>query len=265
MDDSTPLLLDSPLDCTSSRKLEQTYDELLCSSGDNNRWVYVPCLLVVMAIVGVNYSVLVPDLNTGQSIAFHILLGLLIVSWIQSIITHPGPVPEGWSQRVKELHEQHGGGIASRFEFNMARNSWKPCRSHNDRVTGRLVLNMDHFCPWICNTVGFCNRKFFVLFLFYTWMVLCLLVVALQARYGAEADRQGGWSWFWVTYVGDALLGLVILGFWAYHMWLILINSTTVEQAGRNPPAIYNVGAYANLQQASHPPLTLCFALRSRP
>ena len=104
MDDSTPLLLDSPLDCTSSRKLEQTYDEVLCSTGDNNRWVYVPCLLVVMAIVGVNYSVLVPDLNTGQSIAFHILLGLLIVSWIQSIITHPGPVPEGWSQRVKELH-----------------------------------------------------------------------------------------------------------------------------------------------------------------
>ena len=35
---------------------------------------------------------------------------------------------------------------------------------HYCSVTGRLTLNMDHFCPWVVNTVGFYNRKFFVLF-----------------------------------------------------------------------------------------------------
>jgi len=31
---------------------------------------------------------------------------------------------------------------------------FKPPRSHFDSVTQRLVLNMDHFCPWVVNCVG---------------------------------------------------------------------------------------------------------------
>ena len=40
-----------------------------------------------------------------------------------------------------------------------------------------LAKPQDHFCPWVINTVGFYNRKFFVLFLIYTllstsWVLL---------------------------------------------------------------------------------------------
>ena len=35
----------------------------------------------------------------------------------------------------------------------------KPPRSHYDHVTKALVLNMDHYCPWMFNCVGYFNYR----------------------------------------------------------------------------------------------------------
>lgn len=43
-------------------------------------------------------------------------------------------------------------------------------------VLGRCVLNMDHYCPWMCNTVGFYNYRYFVLFLVYLFGA-CVYVI----------------------------------------------------------------------------------------
>jgi len=44
----------------------------------------------------------------------------------------------------------------------------KPPRSHFDHVTKQLVLNMDHYCPWMFNTVGYFNYRYFCNFLLFT-------------------------------------------------------------------------------------------------
>lgn len=46
----------------------------------------------------------------------------------------------------------------------------KPPRSHFDHVTGSLVLNMDHYCPWMFNVIGYFNYRYFCNFLLYAFI-----------------------------------------------------------------------------------------------
>lgn len=63
------------------------------------------------------------------------------------------------------------------------RGNYKPPRSHHDSVTGRCISKFDHFCPWIGNAVGALNHKFFVLFIFYTFLNSGLSMVLIIMRF----------------------------------------------------------------------------------
>ena len=93
----------------------------------------------------------------------------------------------------------------------------KPPRAHHDSVTGRCIVKLDHYCPWVSNAgtytvvydctlysftniltqlsqttaVGALNHKFFVLFIFYTLLTslqAMVLIVARMVRCGWQHD-----------------------------------------------------------------------------
>lgn len=63
------------------------------------------------------------------------------------------------------------------------RNNYKPPRAHHDSVTGRCVSKFDHFCPWVGNAVGAMNHKFFVLFIFYTFLCSAISLALIIMRF----------------------------------------------------------------------------------
>lgn len=62
-------------------------------------------------------------------------------------------------------------------------NNYKPPRAHHDSVTGRCISKFDHFCPWVGNAVGALNHKFFVLFIFYTFLASLISLFLLVIRF----------------------------------------------------------------------------------
>mmetsp|Transcript_1920 Transcript_1920/g.3790 ORF Transcript_1920/g.3790 Transcript_1920/m.3790 type:complete len:436 (+) Transcript_1920:376-1683(+) len=73
--------------------------------------------------------------------------------------------------------------------------NYKPPRAHHDSVTGRCIVKFDHFCPWVGNSIGAMNHKFFCLFLFYTALsciisLFLLLIRVIHCGYLINAEEK---------------------------------------------------------------------------
>jgi len=78
----------------------------------------------------------------------------------------PLPPPPPPPQPLPKIHNWQ---LLSPIEWGYCRYSSrpKPPRSHYDHVTKSLVLNMDHYCPWMFNCVGYFNYRYFFNFLWF--------------------------------------------------------------------------------------------------
>lgn len=145
----------------------------------------------------------------------------------------------------------HAAGTAmmrgdGRHRFCVHCNLFKPDRAHHCSTCRECVLQMDHHCPFTGNScVGFLNRKFFVLFLYYA-TISCLLVATLTPRailhrlIELEA-RPTSSTLAWVVmimmgYILCALHALALAPFSAFHTYLVLKNRTTIENQEVRPP-----------------------------
>ncbi|KAL7536382.1 hypothetical protein ACHAXR_007129 [Thalassiosira sp. AJA248-18] len=74
-----------------------------------------------------------------------------------------------------KLPKIHNWMLLSPIEWGYCRYSShpKPPRSHYDHVIKANVLNMDHYCPWMFNCIGYFNYRYFFNFL---WFVATALL-----------------------------------------------------------------------------------------
>jgi palmitoyltransferase len=210
----------------------------------------LPMCGVVLGLVGLSYVpkvILSPLPNSFGGyfdfVGFNILVVLLLASYIQCATIDPGTVPAQWHSAIEANESFHQS-----FKRCRRCNMFKPPRSHFDSVTERLVLNFDHFCPWVINSVGFYNRKFFVLFLFYT-LSSCLWFLAsigIRALSGVQVIGDGVEGLMTLMAIlMDTVLGLALTCFLGFHVKLVIKNETTIEE-GSVPQ--YDLGWRQNVE-----------------
>eukprot|EP00268_Persea_americana_P016494 TRINITY_DN1781_c0_g2_i1.p1 TRINITY_DN1781_c0_g2~~TRINITY_DN1781_c0_g2_i1.p1 ORF type:complete len:305 (-),score=40.63 TRINITY_DN1781_c0_g2_i1:363-1277(-) len=247
-------------------------------------------IFIVGAIIAVSYYAVVvitcgPQLIRGGVrsvlsfsilIVFHFLLALLTWSYFMVVFRDPGSVPENWRPELDEYLEV-GSSIPLSPETGSSplppsdemerrpsvgycsrcQNS-KPPRCHHCSVCQRCVLKMDHHCVWVVNCVGACNYKFFLLFLFYTFMETTLDTLVLMPHFikffGDGRRHSSSATNLVVTFVAFVLnlaFALSLLCFLVMHASLLSSNTTTIEvnEKKRAVRWKYDLGWRKNFEQ----------------
>jgi ankyrin repeat protein len=109
----------------------------------------------------------------------------------------------------------------------------RPPRSKHDRFTRKCVLMFDHHCPFVGNTVGLYNYKWFYLVLLTMTVYYAGFWFGL-ALYVKRSVTTPWWVMLWGIYLGSH--SIMSAGMLAYHTQLVMVNLTTNEHV--------NVGRY---------------------
>ncbi|KAK8829498.1 hypothetical protein WA577_004762 [Blastocystis sp. JDR] len=148
-----------------------------------------------------------------------------IWSYFACVFTHPGRVTESY---IQDYERQFG---YEELRYCPVCNQKKPPRCHHCSICKMCVVNMDHHCPWLCNCIGYANKKFFILFLTYTWLGCFDITLTAFGDIFCLHDSFD-LAVHPVSVVAILLafsISLCLFFFAGFHYWLVLHDKTTIE------------------------------------
>ncbi|GAA6052390.1 hypothetical protein JCM3770_000219 [Rhodotorula araucariae] len=169
-------------------------------------------------------------------VPFNVLLALLLVNYALTVCTDPGRVPQGWEPDWRQLEtgEAEVKKLTGGPRYCRSCRAYKPPRAHHCRQCKRCVLKMDHHCPWVNNCVGHHNYGHFVRFLFFVDVACAYHLWMISTRAFHSLAFSVDPSTFQIVmlvlnYTACIPVLLAVGVFSLYHLWSVLVNTTTIE------------------------------------
>ena len=200
----------------------------------------VPVLITLGIYGGLYYCFLTGFLMTREEInvpalaTFHVFLALSFISYIQCLRTDPGSIPATFDLTTLPSDQLTSPEAYKESDFKAGQvitcekcNRKRPPRAHHCSGCNRCVMRMDHHCPWVGNCVGLRNHKFFLLFLFYTSVVLLASGCACASDLISH-NGEGSWKLI-VNTLGGLALYAALCGMCMYHFYMIISNRSSLE------------------------------------
>ncbi|KAL4466515.1 hypothetical protein ABPG72_000722 [Tetrahymena utriculariae] len=186
-------------------------------------------------------------------IIFNLLFIMLFWCLIRTMISDPGKIPTFWGFYFDDPEHK-------KRRYCLICHIFKPERCHHCSICGRCVLNMDHHCPWLNNCIGFQNRKFFFLLIFYVnvavWYILGGFLPFVWKILSNLRDFKAENLWVLIPFSIFIPFSIIIFNFFLFHYRLIARNMTTLENLDRernkeplNAPSKYDLGFKYNWEQ----------------
>ena len=162
---------------------------------------------------------------------FYVLIFIMVFwSYVIVIKTPAGSIPLYWGFYIGDDDEK-------RKRYCLICNAFKPERSKHCSICNTCVLNMDHHCPWVNNCIGFFNRKYFMQFIFYLEILFIYhfifssfyLYNEFQIVINTKKTNYLGFVIIIINYIPTVVITFLFGKFVAYHIKLVLTNSSTIE------------------------------------
>ncbi|CAH1785800.1 unnamed protein product [Owenia fusiformis] len=192
-------------------------------------------------------SALIDGENLLYGVLYVILLLTSLTFYHIACAVDPGYVPDTYkviannddSDDEDDLNDddsEHGKMVKTKPRYCDYCEIDQPMRSRHCEDCGHCVRKFDHHCPWLETCVGERNHKIFWLFLLTKVAVIgwTLLIIFNAIVYKAAWNE---WGYSNVLYIIDSLIlvisGLVVIGLWGFHTYIMGTNITTWEMVSR--------------------------------
>lgn len=215
-----------------------------------------------------------------------VLMFLVYYSYYKTVKTSPGYLDDShpdinkWRSLYDDILDSFADENFSKdqdltFQLDHTCHVARPYRSKHCRVSRKCVLLFDHYCPFVNNTVGLYNYKYFYIFLltlFSAELSWCATFVMYTSRYKAA---HGTINWL-VLVLGLEICIIIfpVAGLFIYHTQLSAMNLSTNEHMNsrrykylyplvdnkrqfRNP---WDKGYFGNFMDRMHPS-RLCYEI----